>query len=714
MVQVTHALQDDAATTETASPSGLQGILPGEAPDNLSFDAFAVLDGNWTTWGEETSALVSQLYEETPDLAGQRQLIGQLESRLAVMEKSIADPRYRSLHDKLIDLHGKLNRRLLIAKAILDTLEMNPYADADGRLESARQNVLAKRDALEHYLGSLRNGDGWLDYLHVGNLDVLRQQATTDLAALDAIGSVANRVSGGAQLTDPAQQAFLAQPIFGELGHALSDYLAAVPSSSPESDEQFRTQLAELVAALEDYEQTSSNQSAETVRNLYAQIKATSPDGGAGLTEALRETYFNYNLKVIASEKFLQHVIAEDREEHGDVIDCILGAYVTGEQTTVSEVGIDLLPGTEGIRFEITVNGTVNSNTSGDKQQATIYTEGTHYFEARKEILFKNEEFFSYPATIGVDANNNNFDADTPLSGLPILRGIGRSFALSRAEALRPEAEAIAASRVEDRVLPQFNEEVDKQFGQATVDLQRDVYQKLRDKNLEASAARYLSTDTHLWVNQRLMSPGELGGGTAPRQFDSPNGLVIQIHESNMNNALDRLNFAGRTMSEEEIRAEIESEFSNLLGRPVELPEPAPLPEGEEPGPNTFVFAATDPIRVKASGGAFSLIMRTGFKQEGKEDIPMQEITIPLMFEVTGETIQVTRGVVAVAPVEQPASVAQQIAQAGVIRKKFDAQLPDREIDSTVRVKRKNNRPDFVTHVQTIKPLNGWLTIVVE
>ncbi|MDA1213348.1 MAG: hypothetical protein O2955_12590 [Planctomycetota bacterium] len=713
MVQVTHALEDDAAaTTETASSSapGLSGILPSETPGDLSFEAFAVLDGNWTTWSEETSELVTRLYEETPDLAGQHALIHQLENRLAVMAKSIADPRYRSIHDKLIDLHGKLNRRLIIATAILNTLETNPTASRDVMIDSARQTVLSNLDALHQYLGTRQNGEGWLTYVHAENLNELRQQPVQNPAGLERLTFVVQRLGSSDQLPEPTQQEFLSQPIFADLGNSLSYYLAVAQSApSSDSNEQLRAQLAELMAALEAYEASGSRQSAETVRNVFDQIKASSPDGGAELTAALRETYFNYNLKIVASEKFLQHVIAEEREEHGDVIDCILGAYVTGEQTTVSDVGIDLLPESNGIRFDITVNGTVNSNTSGDKKQATIYTEGTHYFEARKEILFRDEEFYSTPARIGVDANNYNFDADTMLSGLPILRGIGRTIALSEANRLRPQAEAIAASRVEDRVLPQFDEEVDGQFAKATDDMQRDVFQKLRDNNLEASAARYVSTESHLWANQRLMSHGELGGGIAPRHFDTESGLVVQVHESNMNNALDRLDFAGKTMTDDEVRTELETQFRELLGREVSLPKPE-IVEGEEAGPNTFVFAATDPIRMKVSAGSLVLVLRSGFKQEGKDDIPTQEITIPLNFEVNDESILVTRGIVAVAPVEQPESVAQQIAQAGVIRKKFDSQLPDR----TVRVKRKNNRPDFVAHVRKIKPLNGWLTIVVE
>lgn len=714
MSGVTHALQEDAAD-ESASPVGLAGILPDDVPENISYDAWLGIGTNWETWGEETANLLSQLYGETPsDIAGQLALIAQLEGRLNTMEKAIADPRYRSIHDKLVDLHGKLNRRLIIHNTVLDMLTAGPDTAQDGQLESARQEVLANSDAAQQYLNRVRNGEGWSAYLRLERLDALEQQVVTAPGTLDEIRLVADRLGAGAQLSDPAQQEFLTQPVFAQLQTAVDNYLAAAQPAASSGNEQLRSHLGELVAALEQYEQTNSNDSAANVRAIYAEIKRNDPQGGAALTAALRETYFNYNLKIIASEAFLKEVISDTRQDSGDVVDCILGAFVTGDQTTISEIGVDLLPSADSVRMDIVVNGTVYSSTSGDKNSATIFTEGTHYYEARKEVVFKNEEFYAYPANIWVDANNYNYDAETPLSGIPILSGLGRRFALSRADSLRPEAEAIAESRVADRVLPQFNEEVNGQFGRASSELQQKLYSKLRDNNIYPSTSRYLSTDSHLWVNQRLMRSNELGGGIAPRQFDTDSGLMVQIHESMMNNALDELGFAGRTMTDEEVRTELETAFTNLLGRPVNLPQSAPPADGEEAGPNTFVFAESDPIRVRATGGQFLLVLKSGFQQEGRDDIPTQEITIPLSFNVDGDQINITRGVVAVAPVDQPESVAQQIAQAGVIRKKFDAQLPDRTVDGTIRLERPDNRPEIVLNVQAIKALNGWLTVILN
>ena len=47
-------------------------ILPDRAPAALSGDEFADIAPRWDEWGEETSELISELYEEEADDARQR------------------------------------------------------------------------------------------------------------------------------------------------------------------------------------------------------------------------------------------------------------------------------------------------------------------------------------------------------------------------------------------------------------------------------------------------------------------------------------------------------------------------------------------------------------------------------------------------------------------------------------------------------------------
>ncbi|MBC7819049.1 MAG: hypothetical protein IAG10_19340, partial [Planctomycetaceae bacterium] len=143
---VSGALDD----VKPAQPAGLRGVLPVDVPAAVNDEAFAVLDGNWKEWGEATAVEVAKLYsEEGLDLAVQRQQLEVLKRKLLTMETSLRDARYRSIHESLGGLYSALNRRVMVAEAVLDTLTLDPQQAASELLDGARQEVAKSLKDLE-------------------------------------------------------------------------------------------------------------------------------------------------------------------------------------------------------------------------------------------------------------------------------------------------------------------------------------------------------------------------------------------------------------------------------------------------------------------------------------------------------------------------------------------------------------------------------------
>src|SRR5262249_46210734 len=156
------------------------------------------------------------------------------------------------------------------------------------------------------------------------------------------------------------------------------------------------------------------------------------------------------------------------------------------------------------------------------------------------------------------------------------------------------------------------------------------------------------------------------------------------VHESLMNNAVDEMGIAGKTMTETELRALLEEKFGKLLNREIKLPTPeaaGPGPEEGDKGPKALIFADSDPIRIQFAGNQVILTIRAGFKREDKEDIPQQVVRVPLNFKIEGNKVIATRGDVSVTPVAKPANAAEQVALAGIVRRKIESSLPTRELD---------------------------------
>lgn len=697
-----------------AQPAGLRGVLPADVPADVNDEAFAVLDGNWTEWGEATAAEVAKLYsDEGLDLAAQRQQLEILKRKLRTMETSLKDARYRSIHESLGSLYSALNRRVTVAEAVLDTLSIDPKEAASELLDGARQEVAKSIKDLEAELNSVKNGPAWLSYVRSDEITKLvsDKKGSEAVPVLTAVHQKLLPSEG----TTPELRKFLDGEKFVSLRQSLDSFvkLAAVVDQ-PINPEKLRAELTTLVSSVEKFEETHSTTDAAAVRKAFEAVRKSSPDQGNRIGAAMATHYFNYNLRVVASEKFLSKVVGETTTKQGPVRDVILGANVSGNQTTTVTVGIDLKPNNNGIRLNLVLNGVAQSNTVGVTSEANVYTRGYHTIKASKPITFDGERFATGKGEVTVWPNNTTTGVSTKYDNMFLFGGIANSIARGEVADRRGQSEAIAAERVRSKVLPEFNQEVDTKISNLNKDLEEKVNAKLREKDLMPSATNYRTTEDDLRANLRLMADRELAGGDGPFVTVPSSGFVVALHESLLNNSLDRLKFAGRTMTDKELAAEIEKSFADLLGRPVNATEKIEAAGEGTKEPATFIFPDKDPLRIRLNNGQLTLAIRAGLKQPaGEDDIPTQEITVPLMFRVEGTELVIESGDVSVAPVDPPANAAMQITRATVVRRKVQNALPTRKFDRFVSIN-ENRQTPIQLGIAQVKAAGGWLSLSFE
>ena len=693
---------------------GLSGIVSPTLPTALSAEEFAKLDGNWAEWSAGAAASVAEFYAklEGSDAKAQRAALDVLKRKLDVMQRAINDPKYASLHDPLIALHNRLSRRVEFAEATLDTLEMDPMTARTANLKKSSQAVTSAVGALENYLSGISQGAPWLSYVKADALRTALVKGADNEAATTAAKQGKDKIASRASLTVEDQKQFLGRPAFLAYETAVDQYLEAVAWQPPANAvEELRTQLKALFDSADSYAESRMKEDATKTRAAFTAIRKVAPDAGERLSAVLQKYLFNYNTRIVASEEFLNRLMSDARTEQGQVVDNVLGAAVSGHQTTSTTVGIDLRPSPNMARFDLALSGIIQSNTVAVASQATVQTSGYHTFLAAKPVTFDGQKFTTSPATISVNPHNTTTGISTNAGGF-LFRGIAQNIASQEVEARRGQSEAIAASRVRERVLPKFNEEADKSFAEATIKIEKELFAGLRATGLYPDAITYQSTDTLLRVNSRLMASGELGADTPHAGLASDRGATVMLHESVINNSIDRLDLAGQTVTDEELRAKVEAFLSKALGREVKFKAPvkASAEEGEdEKKLSAIIFAPADPMRVRIENSELVLVIRAGFKQEGKEDIPMREIVAPIAFEVKGKEILATRGNVQVTAADGSGGG---IAINGVIRKKIQSVLPDRTLDGKVEIKGPNKT--VLAFVSRIKLADGWIAITVN
>ena len=639
-------------------------------------------------------------------MAQQRETLAKLRRRLATCNQYLADPRYRSLNNLLTTLRGGLKRRLDVAEAVLGTMDLPATAWQSRQAQTAR-DVTNAAVSLSNNLNSVSTGAGWKTYLKLS--DLLTALNTRDGAKINAAAAETQTLLANAP-TDEVTQKFVARPDFVALRNALANHAGAVAGGA-EGQPQLRQVATDLLNAIERHEEEPSSEAGKAVRNAYARLAAVTPDGGARIVDALRSNYFNHNIRLFAPESFLNRFISETRRDSSGINEQVEEAQVSGAQTTYTTVGVDVQPSANSALMTLVVNGNVASNTLASTDQAQVSIYGTARFNAQKSLYFDGERFAFGQTMVGAQANNQITNIDTKYDGIPIIRRIAQNKAWEVAGSRQAEGEAMVVNRIRGMVASQLDGQINQEFGPTGEVPTRlnTLISALRRKDLFPSPLQWSSTNTDVRMSGRVMGAAELGGTEPDLTQVNPRGVTLMVHQSAVNNGLDRLGFAGQTLSDDELVKKLQGHLSDLLGKPVDLMSGKPKKASDENAARMLAFDGQDPVRVAFIDDTIELTIRAGLKQEGREEIPPHLIRVPLTVKAVNEGILLTPGNVSVETIDKQDS---QAVRAGVIKKKIEEAIPEQLLKRSMSMQRGNRMMTLA--VTRLRAVDGWLTVWVE
>ena len=668
-----------AGTSSWGAEPAATGLFPTRTPRYLGEEEFESLSGEWAAWAADAAGEVSKFYL-AQDAAARQTALENVKIKLGTLETALADAKYASIRAPLSRLYSRLSRRVRIAEAVIATSQQDLSKHRGAKLDAASAELARRVADVRSMLKGIPSGDAWLPFVHADELQGVAEKKDESRAALDLLAqtqaNLANRDSLPA-----AQKDFLAKPAFRKLEDAVSGMISAIELPSGDAASGGLNQaLAKFVSAIEDYEEHRSEASTESIRNAYLLVSQQAADDGKLLTEAMRQSYFNYNLRAFAGEGILQRMYGDSRSESSWINDRVMEARVTGISCTNSTVTVDVVPSGGDARFNLLVQGNVTVNSTAGTHQATIASVGHHTFSAQKQIWTDGHTFGSAPASVQVSANTQITGASTKADWIPIVRRVARNIALNEANSRRGQANSLAADKIRSQVGPRLNKEVASKFDAAPMELETRIYGPLRELGVYPDAMSLSSTDTVIDLRARVMNPDEVGANKpAPGATAYRDEMLLQIHESLLNNAMERVRLHGKTLTETEVQDLLRNRFKKLLGDKFQ-PPPKKAADPNEPARKeiTFVFDEQDPVRFIIEGGFIRLQLQTGMKRvndEGQEEIlEPQQITIPLKFTVVGNDIRMERGTVAVKviPGRTVENRGRQIVQAGVMRQNIE------------------------------------------
>jgi hypothetical protein len=451
-----------------------------------------------------------------------------------------------------------------------------------------------------------------------------------------------------------------------------------------------KARVEAIIAATNRYEDTCSAADADAARAAWRDLKENEAVM-ATLRPVFMTQYFNHNMHVTLSESMLARFVSDYRTDQGTIAECILGAWVTGRQTTNASVTADIKRSTGQGMFELRLNGQVLSNSQGRKKPATIFTRGTHNFVIDLPVYFDGQTASTGQAKIDVQTRNQTVGVKTDLDWIPIFGSIARKIARQKAAEKRGQSEQIAAQKIANRAMPEFIKEVNERFAKANASIQKDLFDGLNNKGVGPDTISSRSSESHLGISSRTIGGARLGG--SPQPFSPlPEGIAIQLHETALNNIIDGLEMNGRTIPEDQFLDELSKAFSDLLQREIKFDggkeAAAEEPAADDP-PATFALSESDSIRVRFEDDTIVLVLQTGIVQEGKDPIPQHRIEVPIGLGVDGQEIVLS-------PPEkltdirttalEPVPALKRAGIANQIRRILTARLPERRLDNAVDV----------------------------
>ncbi|MAT15102.1 MAG: hypothetical protein CMJ46_07505 [Planctomyces sp.] len=702
--------------------AGLQGVLPELAPYDVSIDQFDIFPEDredWSAWSESTALLVADLYEDTElDAAGQQELLNKLNERLAFMEKSLKDPAYRALWDEFTILYGRVSRRVDLAQAALDTLTLDPAAIQ----KQQREEAMAKLDsAVANLQSAMRRvgsaGEGWLTYFKAQELADLTVDSEN---AADVLNSAKSLFEGRESLSDE-QKEFANRAEFDNVASAVNQTLEVWNMPPPENYdiEALRAELSEVIAAVESYEESHKAEAASQVRTYANSFGEHALDNGERVQAALQKHYLNPNVIITASESFLSKMASDPRTTSSPISEYVGNARVSGSSTTSYNSTVNLRPNPNVAELELQLNGTVRTNTVSVVPDARIGTGGNHTFNATQRLTFSGTRLALYDQPrIDVNVNNYTTSINTKADGT-LFEGTGRRKAQQAIAARRGQTNSLTREKIINQVMPQFRSEVPQQVEELNKSLEEGLIAKLEEKELLPESIKTRTTDSELISASKILKEGYVAGDQPNVGPELNRGASLQVHESAVNIILDELNFAGRTMTETEVKTELEEQLSYWLGKDFKFPVEDVNAEGEPvegdaedadaDEETVFIFDANDPVRVKFQGNKVHFTIRAGFKREGKDDLETQIITVPLNFTMKDEATILIEADTPEVRSESGANV----AQSNAIKKRIMAAFPPRERSRQLEIEREGRSPIKLS-ILDLSALNGWLTLKIQ
>lgn len=351
-------------------------------------------------------------------------------------------------------------------------------------------------------------------------------------------------------------------------------------------------ETARLLDAIERFEMSLAPADAALAATALAALEGTGHPGTPGVAKAVRDHYLSANVRVAVQQPFLERMLPETTVMTGPVDEIVMGRKVRGTRTVERSTTVRFTPDSDEICFDLEVHGDVSSRTVTDAAGVSLTSHGDSSFTVRKPIKICSEGLLFGNATCIASNRTQLANVQTSFDSVPIMRSVVRNIVRNQHDENLPQANREVIDRIINTSCREVDAQSEPKFAEIAERVRERVWSPMVRLGLEPTPVGMETTPTTATLRLRLAGNSQLAAHTPRPRTPADAMLSLQVHDSTINNALERLELGGRRLSLEElIRL-----MCDRLG--IEQRIPDDLPEGV-----TVSFARVQPLRVECRDG---------------------------------------------------------------------------------------------------------------
>lgn len=633
------------------------------------------------SWAERTSSLLDNLSKQDASPAGIQEVVAKL--RAAVADTHLVDERDL---DQQTAVEVRLTRHALLRHLdvweSLGTLMKKARIPTDVAEADTKQLELCLVELDRQTSAAGEVGAQWRNYLMLESLGEVAEGKVVDrnrrrMLAKTVLDRIHKAAAGSEQ-----NAAFLNEGPFAQLNAELRGLAAE------EVDGR------KLLASIEAFEAGGLPADAHALAAQCKLFDESTDEDRRQLATWLTSHYRNANVRITLSSDLLNRMMPTELKKNAPVNETVLGHPTHGWSTTRTGVGIRFLPSQDRLAMRMEAEGVVHAQTQTHSGPVHVFNQSDSRFIAHKDLALTTEGVVVSRAVASTNSRNKLRGIKTDFDHMPILGSIVESIALDQHAEKKSLAQAESQARVSRGVERGLDQEIDKHLKTADAALQERIIGPLAGLDLAPEVIEMQSNEARAIMRVRIAGDNQLAAYTPRPRAYSDNVGSVQVHQSAVNNVLEKSQLHGRRFTLPELYRFVVEKYY--------LPDDADL--SEIPADIELTFAKTDPLTVRCEAGSIEL--RLALEELSRAGKSWRDFTVRVKFKtevVDGRTCFVRDGGVKISGPKL--SIASQIPVRTVFAKVF----PD-DMRVVIWPDKFRNDPRFADlDIEQVDIRDGWI-----